>query len=185
MRGFILGIIATIAVIVAVGLFVAVTGRITMRADILPMSIEKSIAMRAMDANVRRNAPKIADPIRPTEQNLVDGAEIYAFKCAMCHGDPVHPKSQLANSLYPPAPQFMIDSPDMPENENYYTTLHGVRWTAMPAWKNVLDDEQIWKVVTFLSHMDNLSPKVNAVFGLTGGAPAEPAAKPTKPMPKM
>ena len=100
MKGFVLGVIVTIVVIVAVGLFVAVTGRITMRADILPMSMEKSIAMRAMDANVERNAPKIANPIQPTEQNLTDGAEIYAFKCAMCHGDPVHPKSQLANSLY-------------------------------------------------------------------------------------
>jgi len=182
MRGFILGIIVTIVAIVAVGLFVAVTGRITMRADILPMSIEKSIAMRAMDANVRRNAPKIADPIRPTEQNLIDGAEIYAFKCAMCHGDPVHPKSQLAGSLYPPAPQFMIDSPDMLENENYYITLHGVRWTAMPAWKNVLDDEQIWKVVTFLSHIDNLPPKAKSVFGLSANPPAPTC---TKPMPKM
>lgn len=176
MKGFILGIIVTIVVIVAVGLFVAVTGQITMRADILPMSIEKSIAMRAMDANVERNAPKIANPIQPTEQNLTDGAEIYAFKCAQCHGDPVHPKSPLANSLYPPAPQFMDDSPDMPENENYYITLHGVRWTGMPGWKNALTNEQIWKVVTFLSHMDNLPPKAKAVFGLTGGASAAPAA---------
>ena len=180
MKGFVLGVIVTIVVIVAVGLFVAVTGRITMRADILPMSMEKSIAMRAMDANVERNAPKIANPIQPTEQNLTDGAEIYAFKCAMCHGDPVHPKSQLANSLYPPAPQFMDDSPDMPENENYYITLHGVRWTAMPAWKNVLADEQVWKVVTFLAHMDNLPPKAKAVFSLTGAAPAPSPASPKK-----
>ncbi len=189
MKGFILGIIVTIAAIVGAGLFVAVTGHITMRADILPMSIEKSIAMRAMDANVERNASKIANPIQPTEQNLTDGAEIYAFKCAMCHGDPVHPKSQLADSLYPQPPQFTTESPDMAENENYYVTLHGVRWTGMPGWKNALTTEQIWKVVTFLSHMDNLPPKAKAVFGLTGGAPAPaaPAAntKPKKTMPKM
>ncbi|MHB8413142.1 MAG: c-type cytochrome [Candidatus Acidiferrales bacterium] len=189
MRGFILGIIVTIVVIAGVGLLVAVTGHITMRADILPMAMEKSLAMRAMDANVERNAPKIADPIQPTEQNLVDGAEIYAFKCAMCHGDPVHPQSLLANSLYPPPPQFMYDTPDMAENENYYITLHGVRWTGMPGWKRALTTEQIWKVVTFLSHMDNLPPKAKAVFGLTGGtpaaAPSSAKAKPMKPMPKM
>ena len=191
MRGFILGIIVTIVVIAGVGLLVAVTGHITMRADILPMAMEKSLAMRAMDANVERNAPKIANPIQPTEQNLVDGAEIYALKCAMCHGDPVHPQSLLANTLNPPAPQFMTDSPDMAENENYYITVHGVRWTGMPGWKRALTDEQIWKVVTFLSHMDNLPPKAKAVFSLTGGAPAAtpsaPAAntKAKKPMPKM
>lgn len=186
MRGFILGIVLTIVVIVAVAVVVAVTGHLTMRADVLPTSMEKSFAMRAMDANVERNAPKVVNPIQPTDQNLVAGAEIYAAHCAMCHGDPVHPQSPLAETLYPPAPQFMEDRPDMEQNENYYITLHGVRWTGMPGWKNVLKEDQIWQVVTFLSRMDNLPPEARSVFGLTGGPPAAaPTAKPMKPMPKM
>lgn len=186
MRGFILGVILTVVFFVAAALVVAVTGHITMRADILPMSMEKSLAMRAMDANVQRNAPKVANPVQPTDQNLVAGAEIYAAHCAVCHGDPVHPKSPLAETLYPPAPQFMDDRPDMEQNKNYYITLHGVRWTGMPGWKNVLTEDQIWQVVTFLSRMDNLPPAARSVFGLTGGAPAAaPTAKPMKPMPKM
>lgn len=184
MRGFILGVIVTIVVIVAAGLFAGLTGHITMRADILPMSLEKNIAMRVMDANVARNAPKIANPIPPTEQNLVDGAEIYAFKCAVCHGDPAHPESPLAGTLYPPPPQFANDPPDMPENENYYIVRHGVRWTGMPGWEKALDDQQIWKVVTFLSHMDNLPPKAKSVFGLTG-APSAATPVPAKPKRKM
>jgi hypothetical protein len=48
-----------------------------------------------------------------------------------CHGDPAHPKSLLANSLNPPAPQFMNDMPDMPKHHNYYILQHGIRWTAM------------------------------------------------------
>ena len=180
MKGFILGIIVTIVVIVAVGLFVLETGRVGMRADVPPSSLERRIAVPAMDASVERHAPKIANPIQPTEQNLVDGAEIYAFKCAQCHGDPAHPKSPLAETLNPPPPQFMVDRPDMPENQNYYITVHGVRLTGMPGWKNALTDDQIWKVVTFLSHIDNLPPKAKAVFALTGAAPPPTSAKPTK-----
>lgn len=178
MRGFILGIIVTIVVIAAVGLFVLETGRVNMRGDVPPSSLETRVAGHAMDASVERNAPKVTNPVQPTEQNLVDGAVIYSFKCAQCHGDPARPKSLLAETLNPPPPQFFGDDrPDMPENQNYYITVHGVRLTGMPGWKNALTDEQIWKVVTFLSHVDNLPPKAKSVFGLTGDAPAAPAPK--------
>lgn len=179
MKGFILGIIFTIVVIAAVGLFVLETGRVNMRADVPPSSLETSIAGHAMDASIKRNSPKVTNPIQPTEQNLVDGAEIYAFKCAQCHGDPANPQSKLADTLNPPPPQFMSDRPDMPENQNYYIIVHGVRLTGMPGWKDALTNDQIWKVVTFLSHMDNLPPKAKSVFSLTGAPAATPAA-PTK-----
>jgi len=183
-RGFIWGVITTIVFAMLVAFFVGLTGRITMRADILPTSIEKNIAMRMMDANVERNAPKIANPAQPTDQNIVAGASIYLKRCALCHGDPSLPKSPLANTLYPPPPQFITEVPDMEENENYYIILHGVRWTGMPGWKNVLKDQEIWQVVTFLSHMNNLSPAAKSVFGLSGRSPAVAPAKPMK-MPRM
>src|SRR5487761_639904 len=101
MKAFILGILVTIVVIVAVGLFVVETGRVNMRADVPPSSLETSVAGHAMDASVERNSPKTPNPVQPTEQNLVDGAEIYSFKCAQCHGDPAHTKSLLAETLNP------------------------------------------------------------------------------------
>lgn len=184
MRKFILGVVATIIVELLMVLFVGLTGRITMRADILPASIETNLAMRVMDANVERNAPKISNPVQPTDENLVAGASIYLKRCAVCHGDPANPESPLAKTLYPPPPQFMTDAPDMEQNENYYIILHGVRWTGMPGWKNVLKDDEIWQVVTFLSHMDKLPPAAMAAFGQPGHSPAVMPMKSMK-MPKM
>lgn len=177
MKGFILGILVTLAAIIAAGLFMLETGRVDMRADNPPSDMEQRFAMSAMDANVDRNAPKITNPLQPTTENLIAGAKVYLDHCALCHGDPVRPKSPLADTLNPPPPQFMTDAADMPENQNYYITAHGVRWTGMPGWKNVLSDKDIWQVVTFLSHMNNLPPDVKSVFGLQG---APPAAKPMK-----
>jgi mono/diheme cytochrome c family protein len=37
---------------------------------------------------------------------------------------------------------------------------HGIRFTGMPAWSKVLDDETIWKVTSFLSRLENLPPAV-------------------------
>lgn len=167
MKGFILGIIFTFVAIAAVGLFILETGRVNTQADVAPSALETRIAAPALDASIERHAPKVANPIQPTEQNLVDGAQIYAVKCAQCHGDPSHPKSLLAKTLSPPPPQFFGDDrPDKPENQNYYITVHGIRMTGMPGWKDALNDQQIWKVVTFLSHIDNLPPKAKSVFSL-------------------
>jgi mono/diheme cytochrome c family protein len=58
----------------------------------------------------------------------------------------------------------MDDMADMPENQNFYILEHGIRWTAMPGWKNVLTTQQIWQTVTFLSHMNDLPPAAKQVF---------------------
>lgn len=176
MKGFILGILVTIAAIVLGGLFAAETGRVDMRADHPPTETERHFAGGAMDASVDRHAPKLTNPLQPSNESLVDGATIYLDHCALCHGDPARPKSLLADAFNPPPPQFMTDAADMPDYQNYYITMHGIRWTGMPGWKNVLKDQEIWQVVTFLSHMNNLPPQVKSVFALA----TPPGAAPTK-----
>ena len=173
MKGFIFGIV-TMTLILAFGLLFALTGFVSMRADNPPSKMESTLAGRAMDASVARAAPKVANPVTADEANLVAGARIYRDHCTQCHGDPAHPKSPLADSLNPRAPQFMNDMPDMPEHHNYYILQHGIRWTAMPGWKNVLTDQQIWQLVAFLGHMHDLPPAAKQVFAETAPHPAQP-----------
>jgi mono/diheme cytochrome c family protein len=145
MKGFLLGIV-TVALALAVGLALALMGFVGMRADNPASKIETIIAGHAMDASV------------------------YRERCTLCHGDPAHPKAALADSLNPPAPQFMKDMADMPENQNFYILQHGIRWTAMPGWRNVLSEQQIWQLVTLLSHMHELPPTAKRVFTDDGAA---------------
>ena len=81
---------------------------------------------------------------------------LYQDNCAMCHASPQHPEKNFGRPFYPSAPDFLKDAPDMEENQNFYIIKHGVRWSGMPAWGNTLSDQQIWTLVTFLSHMDKL-----------------------------
>ena len=163
MKGFICGIVTTI-LILALGLLFALTGFVSMRADKPSSKMEAILAGHAMDASIARAAPKVANPVTADEANLAAGARLYHDHCTLCHGDPADPKSPLSDSLNPPAPQFMKDMADMPENQNFYILEHGIRWTAMPGWKNVLSEQQVWQTVTFLSHMHDLPPAAKQVF---------------------
>lgn len=163
MKGFILGIV-TMILILALGLLIALMGFVNMRADDPPSKMETILAGHAMDASVARAAPRAVNPVAADEPNLVGGARLYRQHCTLCHGDPAHPKSTLAESLNPPAPQFATDMADMPEHQNSYILQHGIRWTAMPGWKNVLSEQQIWQLVTLLSHMHDLPPAAQHVF---------------------
>jgi thiosulfate dehydrogenase len=167
-KTFILGIIAAMILAIALGLFIALTGLVSMRADNPPSKIETILAGHAMDASVARAAPKADNPAAADEANLVAGARLYREHCSLCHGDPVHPKAPLADSFNPPSPQFMTDKAEMPENQNLYIIEHGIRWTGMPGWKNLLTEQQIWQIVSFLSHMDSLPPAAKQVFEETG-----------------
>jgi mono/diheme cytochrome c family protein len=54
----------------------------------------------------------------------------------------------------------MLAHPSLPENQDFYLIKNGVRRSAMPAWGNIMADSEIWQVVTFLHHLDNLPPSV-------------------------
>jgi mono/diheme cytochrome c family protein len=149
MKGFIWGVIATMMLAIVLGLVVALTGLVNMRADNPPSKIETILAGHGMDASVERAATRVANPTPGDEANLLAGARLYRENCTLCHGDPAHPKSPLTDSLNPPSPQFMSDKADLLENQNRYTIEHGIGWTGMPGWGRVLSEEQIWQVVSF------------------------------------
>lgn len=48
----------------------------------------------------------------------------------------------------------------------------------MPAWKQALNEQQMWQVTTFLSHMDKLPPQVSAAWkSATGGSQDEDSSR--------
>jgi mono/diheme cytochrome c family protein len=156
MRGFWLGVIATLVVMPFVGWLYLRVGYANLRADAGPSWFESTLAVTALEASAARHAPKQDNPIQPTEANLMDGARLYRDKCADCHGRPDNPDSDYGRSFYPRAPQFMKALPHMTKDEEFFIIKHGVRWTAMPAWGNIMADSEIGQIVTFLSDVGNL-----------------------------
>jgi len=159
MQNFVRGVIVALLALVLVGWLYFGLGYADLRAK-APAGFESGFATRAVRASAARHASQEKNPIAPTEANLLDGGRLYRDKCADCHGRPDNPVSDYGRSFYPSAPQFMQMRPRLPENENFYIIKYGVRWSAMPAWGNIMADSEIWQVATFLSHLDNLPPSV-------------------------
>jgi mono/diheme cytochrome c family protein len=180
MRKFFLGFVVGIIVLLFVAFCYVRFGFIDPRADKEVSLLESKIAMPSLDAAVDRRASEMQNPIQPTDANLIAGMKIYQTNCASCHGDIHHPHGALADSLYPRAPQFLEDAPDMPEHQNFYIIQHGIRMSGMPAWKQVLSEPETWQVTTFLSHMDKLPPQVSDAWktavGIAPGANSSPDA---------
>jgi mono/diheme cytochrome c family protein len=160
MRNFILGIIVTLAVIIVGGLAFLFLGFMPTHADATPPNWEEYIADSAMDASMEHHAPRVSNPIPPTDENLIEGMKVYTMNCALCHGGLNNQPSPMQDRFYPPAPQLILDPPDDPEWHLYYAVRTGVRYTAMPAWNKVLTQDQMWKVTSFLSHLEKLPPGV-------------------------
>lgn len=173
MGRFLLGVIVTLLVLILGGLGFAMLGFFPTRANVEPPHIERRLAMGAVDASTERHAPRVSNPLTPTDQNLEEGMKLYTMNCALCHGGLDRKPSSLASSLYPRPPNLISDPTGDPEWHLFYTIRTGVRYTGMPAWDKTLTEPDMWKITMLLSHLDKLPPAVQEYwktnFGVAPG----------------
>jgi len=167
LRGFLVGVLATIVVAAVCGYIALRNGLVPANADGEPGWLEIWAANTSLDATLDREAPKGPNPVALTDDNLAAGVELYGRHCAICHGTAQGgaSASAVAKGLYPQPPQLATDGvEDDPEGFSFWKIKHGIRWTGMPSWATSLSDEQIWTLALFLKHMDKLPSGVQQVW---------------------
>jgi mono/diheme cytochrome c family protein len=83
---------------------------------------------------------------------------IFGKNCTVCHGDTAHGNGDLARvmakgTIMEPPPRNLTDWVWMStrtDRELFRNIKEGVRWSAMPPWKDVLTDQQIWEVLDYI-----------------------------------
>ena len=164
-KGMILGALSLIVGGVIVASLVIKLGYAPANADAKPSWLEKTIAKTALRAVINRQAPKTPNPETLNDKNLIEGIEIYAQNCAVCHGASDGQPSNIALGLYQRPPQLAkhgVD--DDPDGNIYWKVYHGIRMTGMPSFAHTLSQEQIWKAALFLKNMKTLTPAAQAVW---------------------
>lgn len=101
--------------------------------------------------NVPAEAAAMANPIQANAESVAAGQALYAANCALCHGESGEGDGPAAASLEkPPADLHAAHVQELPDGALFYIISHGRPDTPMPAWENILSEEERWQVVNYL-----------------------------------
>lgn len=167
MRGFILGVVLTLLVLLAGAYLFVRGGGVSLSTTAAPLPMEKTLAHMALRASIG-NARDRKDPLTLDDANMVAGVDLYKEHCAVCHGAPGKPPTAISKGMFPPPPQ-LFEKDDMvtddPEGVTYWKVTHGIRLSGMPGFESTLSDTQRWQVTMLLAHADKLPSPAQAAFG--------------------
>lgn len=97
------------------------------------------------------------NPLEPTQRNLEVGGRVYETNCASCHGTAGQGDGPAGKNL-DPRPTDIARFSRMPMASDgylYWTVTEGGApvGSAMPAFGNVLSEEEIWQLLMYLRRM--------------------------------
>jgi thiosulfate dehydrogenase len=181
-RGLIVGILlGVVLVIVGVYLYFT-TGSAPMAVTAPAMPFERTLAHRGLNAYLKK-LPHPDPQVPENEASYMAGAEVYKQNCAVCHGLPGEPKTNIAEGMAPDPPQLFKGKgvTDDEAWESYWKVENGIRMTGMPGFKGKLTEPQIWQVSVLVKNADKISPAVKAA--LLSSEPSGTPVIPAKPTP--
>ncbi len=101
MSKFILGVIITLVVLILGSLGIAMLGFIPTNANAPPPRWERRLANAAVDASMERHAPRLTNPVAPTDQNgmpawdkTLSEQDIWKITSLLSHLDKLPPAVQ-------------------------------------------------------------------------------------------
>jgi mono/diheme cytochrome c family protein len=176
MRAFINGIVFTLVALIAAGIAGVWYGVLPAGADAKPLPFEHWAAMRSLHASIAKETVGVVNPLQPTDANLAGGLKLYGANCAVCHGAADAKPSNLALGFYIAAPQLAKDGvEDDPESVTHWKLVHGIRFSAMPAFSGTLSDDDLWKITLFVNHMDKLPAAIDTAWKQLPSVAGSPA----------
>ena len=97
---------------------------------------------------------KAQSPLKPTKEDIASGGTLYVQHCASCHGEFGLGEGDAGKSLLPsPALlAWLIQRPIAVDEYLLWTISEGGAefQTLMPAFKNTLSRQEIWRVVAYM-----------------------------------
>ncbi len=117
---------------------------------------------RIWDQRKSRIATAIKDEL-VRERARLEGEALYRMRCAVCHGEQGQGDGVAAERMYPKPRDFSLglfkykSTPGaLPASDQdlFDAIKHGLAGTSMPAWKSLLDDDQIRSLIPVIKRFD-------------------------------
>lgn len=112
----------------------------------------------AMHRSVKVRADDIRPPDLDEPGRVKRGFVLFRAHCVQCHGAPGVAPDAFAFGLRPLPPPLNVPAREVPAAQLFWVVKNGIELTAMPAWVDRLDEQQIWDVTAFMKQLPKLSP---------------------------
>jgi mono/diheme cytochrome c family protein len=125
-----------------------------------PSAFENYLATSVHALAVPTRARNERNPFLPSPDVLAEARAHFADHCAICHANDGSGKTEIGQNVYPKAPDMRLPrTQELTDGELYYTIHNGIRLTGMPAWGAEGKDDDSWKLVLFIRHLPELTPR--------------------------
>jgi S-disulfanyl-L-cysteine oxidoreductase SoxD len=122
----------------------------------------KASAPGTMETRLATEAKKVTiggkdwkNPAPDTPEAIAEGKGHFQHHCQICHGMDGHNTGvPFAGTMSPEVADLgSKDVQDYTDGQLKWIIDNGIRLTGMPGWKDILEDDEKWKVVRFLRHL--------------------------------
>lgn len=142
-------IAATVGVATAAAVWL-VANRVTLSALEGPGSVETWAATRAKHWLIHRAASEDRAVSSP-DLAVAIGEMRFRGQCAPCHGSDGRSPTEIGRGLYPRAVDLGSQGvQSWSDRELFWITKHGIRFTGMPAFGSLLEDDEIAALVAYV-----------------------------------
>lgn len=166
-KGIALGVVATLLAGIAVWLGVVYTGVYDIAAADAHADVVRWTLDTAMHRSVARRAGEVELPEAFRQEQLAQGARLYAHSCEHCHGGPGRDPAAWSRGMRPEPPHLVEEATEWSPREIYWLVDNGVKMTGMPAFGAHHRPEEIVAITAFVSRLPGLSAGEYAA--MTGG----------------
>jgi mono/diheme cytochrome c family protein len=101
----------------------------------------------------------LTNPVAGKSEAAQAGSEVYRIYCVICHGESGKGDGPAAASLKPKPRSLAANQAALSDAYLYWRISEGGSkkpfMSAMPAWKTILSEEEIWEIITFLRTLKN------------------------------
>jgi len=91
------------------------------------------------------------NPVAASMSSVKQGGSLYQKNCASCHGANAKGDGVAGMMLKPKPADLVAMAGGHPDGDFAYKIREGRG--AMPAWKNILDDKQVWHLVNYIQSL--------------------------------
>jgi mono/diheme cytochrome c family protein len=145
-----------VGVLIGIGIAVVVLAVIVANISLMarePGHLESTIMNRVKYWRV--GGQQWTNPIADTPDTVRTGADHFQHHCQICHGlDGQNSGVPFATKLSPPAADLVSSRvQNYTDGQLKWIIENGIRFSGMPGWKGILDDDEMWHIVRYMRHL--------------------------------